>query len=100
MKRWWVQKYKLPASHDAFTSQTLGDLLLEFYEDAWLELRTIEAHAEKHGNPGQEVMTRWNALRKLLLDAEEDMITGDPLVDKWERELREGKTPNLNEGLP
>lgn len=25
--------------------------------------------------------------------------TGDPLIDKWEREIREGITPDLTEGL-
>jgi hypothetical protein len=27
-------------------------------------------------------------------------VTGDPLVDKWEQELMEGRMPDLEEGLP
>ena len=26
--------------------------------------------------------------------------TGDPLIDKWEREIAKGLIPDLNEGLP
>lgn len=30
---------------------------------------------------------------------DEAVKTGDPLIDKWEKELAEGLSPNLSEGL-
>ena len=30
---------------------------------------------------------------------DEPVQTGDPLIDKWEKELAEGLSPNLSEGL-
>ncbi len=35
--------------------------------------------------------------RKSISD--EPFMTGDPLVDKWEREIAEGKLPDLEEAL-
>jgi hypothetical protein len=50
-----------------------------------------------------ELMEALQSLDEALGDrrasTEEDgpMITGDPLIDKWEREFAEGKVPNLDE---
>ena len=44
---------------------------------------------------------RWGPPRKLKQpkDWTEPVKTGDPLIDKWERELAAGRTPDLSEGL-
>ena len=41
-------------------------------------------------------------LRKLykVLEEEDSTRGEDPLIDKWERELAEGKIPDLDEQLP
>jgi len=32
-------------------------------------------------------------------DGDTPYVTGDPLIDKWEKELSEGLTPDLSEGM-
>ena len=100
LRQWWVQKYGLPPTHEAFVSQSVGELFLEYYEDLLVELDALEAAFEKNPEDldGRRI-ERMGIIRKVLLGEEAAMITGDPLIDKWEREIREGKTPNLDEGL-
>jgi hypothetical protein len=69
-------------------------LLQEFFEDLWVEhatLKKLEAEGELQG----EGRARIVELEQILLDSSETLV--DPLIEKWERELREGKTPNLEE---
>lgn len=44
---------------------------------------------------------RWGPPRKIKLPKKwnEPIKTGDNLVDKWEREIAAGRTPDLSEGL-
>ncbi len=44
---------------------------------------------------------RWGPPRRLKSPSDwgEAVETGDPLIDKWEREIAEGRTPDLTEGL-
>ena len=77
--KWWVRKYKLPSNHELFTSQTLFDLLVEYYEDIF------EAHPlEKYRQDDGQIM---------LSD------TGDALIDEWERQLAAGQEPNIQEAF-
>ena len=77
-----MKKYKLPWTHEAVQQLTLYDVLVEFYED----------HFEEHPNEA----------RKAVADDGEFFFenTGDPLLDKWEHELSQGLTPDLQEGMP
>ncbi len=79
LRRWAEEKWKLPWSHEAIQSQTLLELLTGFWEDYYSE-NTMEA---KRG-----------------VDGEVYYATGDPFIDKWEEELRQGLVPDLLEGLP
>ena len=81
LRLWWVKKYQLPWTHDLAQEQTESDLLVEFYEDIYQK------------NPSE-------ARKALGKDGEFFFEnTGDPLFDKWERELAVGLTPDLEEGL-
>lgn len=71
-------KYSLPWTHDAIQSQTLLELLITFWEDYYTDNRQ-EAHR--------------------TADGEVYYQTGDPYIDKWERELAMGITPDLLEGI-
>ena len=42
LKRWWVGKYHLPASHDLFQCQTVAELLQEQLEDLYEEVADLE----------------------------------------------------------
>lgn len=78
LERWWRQKYKLPSNHELFTSRTIIDLLVEFWEDIFIE------------NP-----------TKMLQAADGTFTeTGDELIDKWERQIAQGEMPDLREAFP
>ena len=72
---WWTKKYRKSPKSDEFNSYTLWELFVEFFED-YYEREPQEAH--ESGAPH---------------------ITGDPVIDKWERELAQGLVPDLSEGL-
>lgn len=79
LEKWWSKKYRLPSNHELFTSRTLFDLLVEFYDD-YYDKNPLEAHRNKDG----EIQFR---------------DTGDPVVDHWEQLIADGKTPNFSEVL-
>lgn len=82
LRRWWTAKYQLPWTHEAFQQSSLFELLTERYED--LFEKDPNAMFEAGRNEDGEV-------------AFED--TGDALLDKWEKELAMGLTPDLTEGM-
>jgi len=95
LRRWWSGKYNLPPNHALFMEQSQAELTLEMYEDfiakkEELEYRLEEATAKE----AQFLMRQLTAINKILGD---DNFTGDPLIDKWEREIAEGKIPDLDE---
>lgn len=75
-------KYSLPWTHNAFQESTTFELLTEFYEDLF----------DKDPKASLEVMRGESG----EIEFEE---TGDPLIDKWEQELRMGLEPDLTEGM-
>lgn len=82
LRRWWTDKYKLPSTHEAFQNATIEDLLVEYYED-YFDANPSEARKEQSDEDGEFYFTN----------------TGDPYVDKWERELAAGIVPDLTEGM-
>ena len=76
MRRWWTEKYQKSHQSDEFKRYTLSALLVEFFEDYYAK------HPAK--------------VRELDLPF---LSTGDPMIDKWEREIAAGITPDLMEDL-
>ena len=82
----------------------MAELSIEMYEDLYAR-RDEVMRSLKDVSGAKERLDLMEALQGLdealgeRREADEDgpMITGDPLVDKWERELAEGKMPNLDE---
>lgn len=101
LKRWWSRKYKLPPNHRLFRNQNVGELNLEMFEDWILRLQEIEEQLEKHEYAmGTDQLRDLDKERRELISAlEGETVVEDELVDKWERELEAGLTPDLNEGL-
>ena len=95
LKRWWVQKYKLPSSHDLFQNQSMPELLLEWYEDLYDEKLDLETSLQEGMGDDADTMRRLAEIQKTLGD-DNIVTTGDPLVDHWEAELRAGRTPDLD----
>jgi hypothetical protein len=79
LSRWWSEKYKLPSNHELFQNQTILELLTEFWLDHYYHT-PLEVYRNEDG---QVVFSD----------------TGDELIDKWEKELAEGKTPDYLEGF-
>lgn len=82
LRRWWADKYKKPSTHRLFQEAVLFDLLVEYYEDLYDD-DSVAALDAIRGEDGEVVFEE----------------TGDPLLDKWERELAAGLTPDLEEGF-
>lgn len=72
----------MPSTHDLFQNATTFDLLVEFFEDQFEKDPNSMLMAAK-GDDGEIVFEE----------------TGDPLIDKWEKELAMGLTPDLTEGM-
>lgn len=70
LKRWWVKKYGLPPTHEAYLAYTLDELWAEFYEDYYLN------------DP--------NAAIEEFEDEDIQFVTGDTEYDELERRLAEG----------
>lgn len=79
LRRWWEEKYKVPWTHDAAQELTAFEMLVLFWEDYYTK-NPIEA--------------------KRTASGEVFFSTGDPLIDKWEKEIAMGLEPDLQEGLP
>lgn len=96
MRNWWSNKYKLPPNHDLFLDRTPGSLHKEMYEDLFIKKDDLEeAYLESDGKSAEMLLKQINGIKEILGEQTE---SADPLVDKWEKELAEGKTPDLSEG--
>jgi hypothetical protein len=61
--------------------------------------------AEASGLERIRLLDTLEAVEKALADPRQaidtgPVITGDPLADRWEQELAQGRMPDLTEGLP
>jgi hypothetical protein len=81
LRRWWTDKYKLPWTPSNVGDFTTLDLLTEFYEDLF-EKNKDALYDASRGEDGE-----------IMFES-----TGDPLIDKWEREMSMGIEPDLDEG--
>ncbi len=74
------------------------------YEDAYEKVRDLETLLEDPDIKQEErrgLSQRLRKLYKMLGETDEDKAIGeDPLIDKWEKELAEGKMPDLDEPVP
>lgn len=102
LERWWSEKYKLPANHPLLLERTLPDLQREWWLDLLHERDSLQALLEVGGMDPEHRQRVWSRLSSLerALDPTPPgsaSSTGDPLIDKWEQEFAEGRTPDLAE---
>ena len=83
LTRWWCDKYKRSPKSSEFLSYTLGELLLERYEDLFNE------------NPKD----MYSFMRKIGEEISFEDLTDDPQIMKWEAEQASCKEINLYEGM-
>lgn len=99
IENWWTNKYKLPANHELFRTRSVASLHIEMIKDLLLQKEKIEKDMqEANGLELRELTKQLNSINTAL-DPTIKNVSGDDLIDKWEKELEEGKTPNLNEGF-
>ena len=90
-----MDKYKLPANHELFQNQSYAELTQEMYEDLYarrLEFEDMLSSGDKDVDR-DKVTEQLNALNVAL---GEEAYVGDTLVDQWEKDLAEGRMPDLN----
>jgi phosphodiesterase/alkaline phosphatase D-like protein len=95
LRRWWVKKYSLPPSHDAYRKLTFGELLQDFYEDLMDRRRELENDLE-HADGKQ----RWaiqDAIKAISKTLGDEVESADPLIDRWEAQIAAGETPDFGE---
>lgn len=82
-----------------FSSQSFADLLLERYEDLYVEAADIGAAlgSAQNSSEMQPLQDRLQEIARALREPLE-VDTGDDLLDEWERDIAEGRTPNLMKG--
>ena len=76
------------------------DVLQEMHEDTLIQREDVLADLDASRDPEEQSRLR-SRLRILdnALDTKSEVLDdgGDDLVDKWERELTEGRDPDLSE---
>lgn len=97
--RWWSKKYSRPPNDLLFLEKPESFWIREMYEDTYdrkVELETLlEDESLKHEDR-RLYSKRLRSIYKALGEGDPTMGE-DPLIDKWEREMAEGLTPNLDE---
>jgi hypothetical protein len=102
LERWFTKKYNLPPTHEAFLSRPQALHLREFFEDLYIREEELELELKQASGPDKaSIAQSLQAIRRILSGEDQAVLapTGDPLVDKWLREMEAGQTPDLTERL-
>jgi hypothetical protein len=96
LKRWWSRKYNRPPNDPMFVSQTEPELRLEMFEDLLVQREEILDKLEEAGDLREraDLHERLQEINKVF-DYKTDMGEDD-LIDEWERDLEEGRVPDLS----
>ncbi|OGO08145.1 MAG: hypothetical protein A2Y61_00225 [Chloroflexi bacterium RBG_13_60_13] len=95
LKRWWSNKYKRPPTDPLFENQTAAELRLEMYEDLLAQREEILERMEGESDMRErrdlhERLSKINGMFGFAPDQGQD-----DLIDEWERDLAEGRVPDL-----
>lgn len=93
IRRWWCDKYKAPSTDPRFTCRSYAEWTIELLEDT-IERRDILRQQVEAGEISATAGDE--ALRRLNEALGEEAEGFDPLVDQWERDLAEGRMPDLD----
>lgn len=89
-----MRKYRSPGNDPRLLSRTLASVQQEFYEDAWEEKADLERALETPEKNQGHLRERLGMLTRMLEGAPVD--PEDELIDQWERDIAEGRTPDLD----
>ena len=98
LRQWWAERYKRPPNDPSLERLTPAELELAMYRDLISRKKELESQLENSA-PGVNRTKIVDAIGEI-----DELMTGvnsaaDPLIDKWEREIAEGKIPDLDEML-
>lgn len=99
LRRWWSEKYKRPSNDPLFESRPVAEWMQELYEDIYERKKEIEADLADNDVSLSEKTALSGKLARICRMLGEPEPFVDPLADKWDRELDEGKIPDLDEVL-
>jgi len=90
---WWKKTGHPPIPFDEFRPGELAAFLVGID-------RVLEQEATGTGGLSPTRTRRWGPPRKLKQPSQwnEAIKTGDPLIDQWERDIAEGRTPDFSQG--
>lgn len=95
-KKWWVNKYKAPPK--PFYHYTMTELLIEMYVDLYQQRDEVQRELETRHGDKSDLYNHLALIDQALQDeTEAKQFSSDPLIDKWERELAEGREIDLEE---
>lgn len=86
----------MPTNHELFLSQTEAELYQEMTEDMLFSRQEIRAQLENEDTPIADRSNLWKRLHALDRALGNPTESQDPLIDEWERDLEEGRMPNLD----
>lgn len=96
VREWWCKRYNLPPNDARLLDQSLPELTQQMIEGQLQRRSEIKwlLENQEDGSDNAALYKELNALNEFLgfpADVQDD------LFDKWERELAEGKMPDLDE---
>lgn len=99
LRRWWQEKYDLPANDTRFTGRSLAGLLQEFYEDLTIERGRVEKELGDLQAEDREGLRKRLRILNHILDGDlRDKSFDpdrDPQMEKWLDQLRRGEKIQL-----
>ena len=94
IKKWWSDKYNLPPTHQLFLGYSISEHIQDMFEDLMLKRKEARQSLEEDSENSEMYLKQINNINRVLGDSIE---IGDPLIDKWEREIEAGIIPDLDE---
>lgn len=93
IRRWWCRKYNAPSNDPRFLSRSIAEWTIELLEDTYERREEVRQQIES----GQVRFSDGEAMLRKLSEALGEQPEGfDPLIDEWERDLAEGRVPDLD----
>ena len=89
IRRWWVDKYKLPPNHELFLDRPPAFWLEEMFEDYAEERQGLIEISDRDNIDQTRVTEIRDNLEVALGLKKKGQFSNDPVIEKWERALME-----------
>ena len=92
IRRWWCRKYDRPSTDPLFLERSYAEWSIEMIEDLLERREEIEQQIE---DGTLSAASGHVVLRKIGKALGEEVESADRLIDQWERDIEEGRMPDL-----